>query len=127
VNCVLDTHFLLWLVVDAPRLAEFPWLERYATWGVSPVSFLEVKYLGEVGKLDVEMDAFVEAVRKDPRFLVDDAPLLNLMLQALPLNWARDPFDRLLAAHSAARRKPLCTVDRIIREHHVFLPDELVL
>jgi PIN domain nuclease of toxin-antitoxin system len=125
VKCLLDTHFLLWITTDAPRLAEFPWLDRYATWGVSPVSILEVQYLGEVGKLDVRIHEFVNAVSNDPRFLVDDVPLLNLIQQALPLTWTRDPFDRLLCAHSAARRAPLCSVDDVIRDHHPFLPAEL--
>jgi PIN domain nuclease of toxin-antitoxin system len=126
-NCILDTHFLLWIAVAAPRLGEFPWLEQYAPWGVSPVSFLEVQYLGEVGKLEVRIGEFVEAVSKDPRFIVDEVPLLHLIQQALPLGWTRDPFDRLLAAHSAARRTPLCSVDRRIRLHHAYLPGELSL
>ena len=124
-NCILDTHFLLWIVLDAPRLTEFPWLQRYAPWGVSPISFLEVQYLAEVGKLEVNIDEFTAAVMEDPRFLVDEVPLLSLVQQALPLGWTRDPFDRLLAAHSTARRKPLCSNDNVIRRHHPHVPAEL--
>lgn len=124
-KCLLDTHFLLWITIDAPRLAEFDWLERYATWGVSPVSFLEVAYLGETGRLEVDIEAFTAAVMRDPRFVVDEVPLLALVQKALPLDWTRDPFDRLLAAHSTARRLPLCTVDRHIRRNHPYLPAEL--
>lgn len=50
--------------------------------------------------------------------MVDEVPLLRLIDQALPLDWTRDPFDRLLAAHSLARRTPLCTLDRRIQAHH---------
>ncbi len=124
-KCVLDTHFLLWITVAAARLDEFPWLEDYRPWGVSPVSFLEVKFLGEIGRLNVRIDEFVSAVSNDPRFVVDEVPLLRLIDQALPLDWTRDPFDRMLAAHSMSRRLPLCTVDRGIRRHHVHLPKEL--
>jgi len=35
-----------------------------------------------------------------------------------------DPPDRLLAAHSEARRVPLCTLDRRVRAEHRFLIDE---
>jgi hypothetical protein len=38
-----------------------------------------------------------------------------------PPSWnflTADPFDRMLVAHSLARRMPLCTVDRCIRTHH---------
>lgn len=124
-KCLLDTHFLLWIVIDAPRLSEFQWLQKYAPWGLSPVSFLEVQYLAEVGKLEVEMEAFTASVMTDRRFIVDEVPLLALIRQALPLSWTRDPFDRLLAAHSAARRTPLCSLDRVILEHHRYLPTEL--
>ena len=124
-NCLLDTHFLLWITIESPRVRDFPWLDRYAAWGVSPISFLEIKFLEEVGKLEVEIDAFTSAVMSDSRFVVDEVPLLNLVHRSLHLSWTRDPFDRMLAAHSAARRKPLCRVNRLILKHHEFLPTEL--
>jgi PIN domain nuclease of toxin-antitoxin system len=126
VNCVLDTHFLLWIALQSDRLKEFPWIARYAPWGVSPVSFLEIQYLHEVGRLEVRIDGFVDAVAADHRFVIDEVPLNTLVRQALTLGWTRDPFDRLLAAHSAARRKPLCSTDQVIRGHHAYLPSELV-
>lgn len=122
---LLDTHFLLWIVRRSRRLAAFPWLERYRPWGVSPLSLLEVQFLGESGRLPVRGSEFMAAVMTDPRFTVDDVPLVNLVRHALPLDWTRDPFDRLLAAHSAARRVPLCSIDRTVLEHHRFLPAEL--
>ncbi|CAN5895931.1 hypothetical protein BH23GEM9_BH23GEM9_31100 [soil metagenome] len=122
---LLDTHFLLWIAIDEPRLDEFPWLERYAPWGISPVSLLEVQFLAEVGRLRVDTQAFQSAVMSDPRFVVDEVPLLALIQRALPLSWTRDPFDRLLVAHSVARRAPFCTLDRIVRRHHAWLPEEL--
>lgn len=50
---------------------------------------------------------------------------LTLVRHALSLDWTRDPFDRLLAAHSTARRVPLCTADRHMLSHHRLLPLEL--
>ena len=122
---LLDTHFLLWAVLGLPRMDEFPWLERYRPWGVSPVSFLELQFLSEVGRLELRHEEFVEALGRDPRFVIDEVPLLALVSHALPLSWTRDPFDRLLAAHSAARRAPLCTLDRRMRREHRFLVPEL--
>lgn len=69
----------------------------------------------------------MDAVGRDPRFVVDEPPFTALIRHAGSLDWTRDPFDRLLAAHSRARRVPLCTLDRRIREHHPFLPGELAL
>lgn len=122
---LLDTHFLLWTVLGVPRLDEFPWLERYRPWGVSPVSFLEIGFLSEVGRLEARVPELMEAVGRDPRFIVDEAPLVAVVRHALPLEWTRDPFDRLLAAHSSARRTPFCTLDRKIRASHRFVVEEL--
>lgn len=124
-RALLDTHFLLWILLDLPRVDEFPWLDRYRPWGVSPVSFLEMTFLGEVGRIEIRHVGFVDAIATDPRFVVDEPPLLALIEKALPLTWTGDPFDRLLAAHSEARRVPFCTLDRHMRREHRFLVDEL--
>ncbi|HXV59587.1 MAG TPA: PIN domain-containing protein [Vicinamibacteria bacterium] len=122
---ILDTHFLIWLVLGSDRVAEFSWIGVYRPWGVSPISLLEIQFLSEVGRLRVKNSDFVEALASDDRFVIDDAPLAALFRQALSLGWTRDPFDRLLAAHSLARRVPLCSTDSTIREHHALLPKEL--
>lgn len=124
-TCLLDTHFLLWLVLRSERLGEYPWLDRYRPWGVSPVSLLEIQFLAEVGRLDVKSAAFVDALLADRRFVVDEVALMSLVRHALVLTWTRDPFDRLLAAHSNARRTPLCTMDRRIADHHSLLVADL--
>lgn len=124
-TALLDTHFLIWLTLGSARLAEFPWLEKYQPWGVSPVALLEIQFLAEVGRLEVRNPFFTEAVLEDERFTVDEVPLLALVRNALDLAWTRDPFDRLLAAHSSARRIPLCTADRLLRAHHRLIVREL--
>lgn len=122
---LLDTHFLIWLLMGSRRLEAFPWIGRYRPWGVSPVSFLELQFLHEIGKLEVRMNALVEAVGSDTRFLVDDPPLLALVTNALASSWTRDPFDRLITAHSTARRVALCTTDRWVQENHPLVVREL--
>lgn len=124
-SLLLDTHFLLWIVTDAARLAAFPWLADRRPWGVSPVSFLEVQFLAEAGRIEARTPELVDAVQSDPRFLVDEPPLLALVRAALDIGWTRDPFDRLLVAHSEARRVPLCTVDRVIAARHALVVREL--
>ena len=124
-KALLDTHFLLWMVLEAKPLARYAWIDRYRPWGVSPVSLLEIQFLSEAGRLEVRGPELLEALLDDARFVIDEISLLTLIRQSLPLQWTRDPFDRLLAAHSAARRVPLCTVDENILRHHRFLPKEL--
>jgi PIN domain nuclease of toxin-antitoxin system len=124
VTVLLDTHFLIWIVLGSPRLAEFPWVEHHRPWGISPVSFLEIQLLAERGRLAVRNPEFTKAVMEDPRFTIDDIPLATVMRHALGLTWTRDPFDRMLVAHSVARRVPLCTTDRDIRRHHRLIATE---
>jgi PIN domain nuclease of toxin-antitoxin system len=125
VTILLDTHFLIWLVLGSKRLAEFPWIDRYRPWGVSPVSFLEIQFLAEIGRLSVRNPEFTAAVMDDASFTVDDIPLVTLVRHALRLDWTRDPFDRLLVAHSSARRVPFCTLDCRVRPRHPLVAVEL--
>ena len=79
----------------------------------------------ELSGVEVQQPQFWQTVSTDSRFLVDEAPFVSLVEKALSLSWTRDPFDRLLAAHSEARRMPLCSLDRRIRAEHRFLVEEL--
>ncbi len=122
---LLDTHFLVWILLRSDRLARSEWLGELRPWGVSPVSLLEIQFLGEVGRLEVETRQLVAMLQHDRRLVVDEPPLLALTERAIGLGWTRDPFDRLLVAHSLLRRLPLVTLDRCIREHHsLVLPEQ---
>lgn len=122
---LIDTHFIIWITQQSQRLTAYPWLDNYRPWGVSPISLLEIQCLSEIGRLEVDNPAFGDRLGADARFIIDEAPLLALVRQAYSIDWTRDPFDRLLAAHSQLRRVPLCTTDRLIRERHTYLVDEL--
>ncbi len=50
-TCLLDTHFLIWIVSESKRLKAYPWLKHYEPWRVSPISFLEIQMLSEIGRL----------------------------------------------------------------------------
>jgi PIN domain nuclease of toxin-antitoxin system len=124
-KALLDTHFVLWILLSSKRLADHPWLERYRPWGLSPVSLLEIAFLGEVGRIEVRYPDLTDRLLEDSRFAVDEVALLPLVRTAIDLDWTRDPFDRLLAAHSEARRVPLITLDRGLRRNHGLIVKEL--
>jgi PIN domain nuclease of toxin-antitoxin system len=125
-TCLLDTHFVIWLITESRRLKQFPWIEEYRPWGVSPTSILEIQFLAEAGKLQVRNPSFAKTLTTDPRFVVDDVSFASLVQKALNIGWTRDPFDRLLASHSLVRRIPLCSVDAVILENHKLLLPELI-
>ncbi len=120
---LLDTNFVVWIVLGTGRLSSFPWIERYQPWGVSPISLLEIQYLAEIGRIKIQNPEFTENLVNDPRFVIDEIPLVPLIRRAMELTWTRDPFDRLIAAHSSVRRLPLCTTDRNIRIHHPLIAE----
>ena len=123
-TCLLDTHFLLWILSKSRRLREYRWLEDYQPWGGSPISLLEIQLLAESRKRRLE-PGFMEAVMTDPRFEFDEVSLVPLIQKSLLVSWTRDPFDRLISAHSLARRIPLCSVDSAILQHHKLVIPEL--
>jgi PIN domain nuclease of toxin-antitoxin system len=124
-TCLLDTHFIVWIVSNSKRLKAHPWLQDHEPWGVSPVSLLEIQLLAEIGKLHIDNPRFTTQLMSDPRFQVDDVPLTSLIQRSLEISWTRDPFDRLIVAHSLVRRVPLCTVDKTLLENHKLVAPEL--
>ena len=124
-TCLLDTHFLVWITSNRKRLRRFPWLSRYEPWTVSPASFLEIQLLTESGRMATRMPQPADAILSDARFIVDEVPYVTLVLRSLEIGWTRDPFDRLIAAHSLARRLPLCSVDETVLHNHNLIVPEL--
>lgn len=124
-TCLLDTHFVVWIVSNSQRLRNYRWLRDYEPWGVSPVSLLEIQLLAEIGRRQIANPRFTEEVMGDPRFQLDEVSVATLIQRSLELSWTRDPFDRLIAAHSLARRVPLCSLDSVMLEHHKLIVPEL--
>ena len=124
-TCLLDTHFLVWIVSQSSRLREYGWLEDYQPWSISPISLLEIQLLSEIGRRRLDNPRLSRTIMTDPRFELDEVSLVALIQKSLDLGWTRDPFDRLIAAHSLARRVPLCSIDSIMLQHHKLLVPEL--
>jgi PIN domain nuclease of toxin-antitoxin system len=109
---LLDTHALVWLVTGHKRARKLPSNARLY---VSPVSFLELRILEEIGRIEIE--GGVAAIEADERFVVDDPASTALFKAATDLPWTRDPFDRLIVGHALMRGWRLATADARICEH----------
>ena len=120
-SILLDTHVLLWILTSSKKLRTISSLKDYPVWTLSPVSFLEIKFLGETGKIDIDFAELLTALQRDDRFLIDSVGVEELCRAAFDLVWTRDPFDRLLVAHSIVRGLPLATADQVIRKHYASL------
>ena len=77
---------------------------------------LELKLLAEVGRIGETAGRSLNEVPGDSRWELDNPECEVLFRHALPIEWTRDPFDRLLMAHATLRRWRFATGDRAILE-----------
>lgn len=115
---MLDTHALLWALVDSPRLSR----RAAALIGdaandllVSPVTAYEVCLKHTLGKLP---EAAALAADFEGELLplnVEWLPITQThMIAAGKLDMAhRDPFDRILMAQSLVERVPLVSIEAV--------------
>lgn len=105
---LLDTHAVIWLDQGHPRARLLAKGGRSLY--ISPATLLELQFLEEAGRLRLPKgDA--QAIAIDDRWTVDEPPAMSWFAAALDLTWARDPFDRLIAAHARYRGWKLATAD----------------
>lgn len=113
---LLDTHILLWCLVNDPALPAPAWTlvadpanDKY----VSPISLWEIAIKARTGKLPVDIDEVLAAVEKSAYI-----PLLFTFVHAAAVarlpDHHRDPFDRALIAQALSEPLRLLTHDRAL-------------
>ena len=117
---LLDTHVVLWAVLDAPELPpafRAALTDRTVETYVSAVSVWEVSIKRALGKLDVPADLFDRVRGAGGRPL----PVTwehAARVEDLPRHHA-DPFDRMLIAQAQCEGLTLLTTDRQIALYDV--------
>lgn len=115
----LDTHVLLWLWQgEESRLRPIKFRLEGKSLCVAPIALLEAQLLYEIGRItdpaerifaDLAVQSGVQLAKADPS---------EVIKQSLPLNWTRDPFDRLIVAQAMVEDATLLTKDRLIRQRY---------
>jgi PIN domain nuclease of toxin-antitoxin system len=109
----LDTHVVVWLYQG--RVTAFPAAvqDLLATRRplVSPMVRLELGFLQEIGRLTVDPEEILGALRDVADLGAAESGFDRVAALATTLRWTRDPFDRLIAAHALADDLPLLTKD----------------
>ena len=120
---LLDTHALLWLLEDDPRLSKIlrQALRDSATLTVSVVSLWEIalKHLAGRIELGVDLKVFLDLVIREPSWTLLPISAAHIAgLCDLP-RLHKDPFDRLLVAQARIEDLTLLTADPIISKYPV--------
>ena len=112
---LLDTHALVWLVLDSPRLGKLA--RRRAARGahVSAISFWELEMLAGAGRVRLGMSVS-EARDVVLRTNVSEVPIDGVIaMTAARLGMHGDPGDRFIVATALTHGATLMTADAKIR------------
>jgi PIN domain nuclease of toxin-antitoxin system len=116
---MLDTHVAIWMHTNAMANLSQRGLRAIEANDlvVSPAVELELAYLHEVGRTAGPASEVLGFLGSTVGLTVAQIGFAPLCATAVGLTWTRDPFDRLLAAHSIAAGLPLLTKDRSLLEN----------
>ena len=116
----LDTHVVVWLYANEIERLPIPVravLEEDDLC-VSPAVIMELQYLREIGRITADAPLIIETLAASIGLTVADTPFHEVVVEALPESWTRDPFDRLIVAQAKAEKVRLVTKDEIIRKYY---------
>lgn len=117
-NCLVDTHVLIWRYLAPERLspkAKRCFAKSEARFLIPAVSILETQYLVEIGRIELDMDEFLETLKGGQEFKIlpfDEMALIH----SLKLTGTRDPFDRMILGQALSLGTPILTRDRWMKK-----------
>lgn len=121
---LLDTHALLWIVADSPRLspavrqsAGDPTIEKL----VSIASLWEIAIKVQLGKLELGMpfDGLIDLIQSRAlAVILAISPAHVTRLRRMEFHH-RDPFDRMLVAQALTENLPLASADALLDAYGV--------
>ncbi|MGE5344030.1 MAG: type II toxin-antitoxin system VapC family toxin [Candidatus Omnitrophota bacterium] len=116
----LDTHIVVWLYQKTLGLLSSSALKAIEDNEIfiSPIVILELEYLFEIGKLKVDANSIIQYLKITIDLKIDEGSFHEIIDMALGENWTRDPFDRLITAHSKYRDAFLITKDEKISQYY---------
>jgi PIN domain nuclease of toxin-antitoxin system len=122
-NCILDTHTLLWTALDTGKLsatAKFAILDTGNDIHVSVVSFWEISFKYSTGRLELKgvvPDDFPK-ISADMGFsILELMPEIVASSYKLPKIKNNDPFDRLIAWQAIKSGMPLISIDKAFDDY----------
>ena len=116
----LDTHIVVWLyageVDKLSRRAKALLNENDIL--ISPIVRLELQYLAEINRITVHAPEILKDLSSTIGLKICDQDFDAVITRAMDMNWTRDPFDRIIAAHASAKNSFLVTRNQIILKNY---------
>ena len=116
----IDTHVVVWLYDR-----EFEKLTPHAVETIETCQLyisefvrLELKYLEEIGRLQISPDHIVRYLTDEISLCLCTLPLAPIITEAMDMTWTRDPFDRLITANASYGNHILLTKDETITRNY---------
>lgn len=85
---------------------------------LSPAVVLELELLYEIGRIRHGATVVTDYLAEHLDIPCANERFSEVVRHALPLGFTRDPFDRLIVAHAALLRRPLITLDGVLRSYY---------
>lgn len=116
----LDTHVVVWILTGehdrlskrARQAVEAQPLE------ISPMVRLELAFLREVGKVDLDPDAAVRELTRSMDLHESTQDFAKVVRAAQKAEWTKDPFDRIIVGQALSAKAMLVTRDDTIRANY---------
>lgn len=114
----LDTHAVVWLYQGKKIFGEnVRKLMTHSDLRISPMVRFELMMLFEKNKIESPLK-ILSSLKKDFYFAEDSIDFGNLITTAMSINFTRDPFDRMIVAHSKIRNCKLISKDKMILDNY---------
>jgi PIN domain nuclease of toxin-antitoxin system len=121
VRLLLDTHTLLWWLIDDPQLSAAA-RGAVANLGnhvfVSACSGYEIAYKQKLGRLPTFPESLLDRVRRERIGTLPISLEHAVAAAALPRPHS-DPWDRIMMAQALAERCHVVTVDKVFSEYKI--------
>jgi PIN domain nuclease of toxin-antitoxin system len=121
VRLLLDTHALLWWLIDDPQLsaaarAAIADLENYVF--VSACTGYEIAFKQRLGRLPIFPESLLDRARRE-RIGTLPISLEHAVAAASLPGPHRDPWDRIMMAQAVAEECRMVTIDRVFSDYGI--------
>lgn len=119
-SCFLDTHITIWLYekrLDLLSEKAKQFIEKNDLF-ISPVVKLEIEYLFEIEKIKDNSETICSFLEKNIDLKIENSNFSEIIKISLNEKWTRDPFDRIIVAHSKLKDYTLISKDKKINKNY---------